>query len=355
MSNFGFPEGTLVLVLDGWKPIETIKVGDQCITYCKDKNILVQGVVEGTLSNDSSALIKATHTHLEFVCGKDQKWFGWKRVWAKKGLPRPKKHLEFTLSETTQDYNITCSAEYVGGENKDVSPEDAALLGWLLSDGYYKWKPDTKNTSSSFGKKRGVTGMIAQAQHKFYKEVEEVIEDVGLEYTMHEDSTGVKTSPVNKYHFKSAGFRSFMDRVVKERLPKNDINWTRHIIGYSKPALYQYLYNFWLADGDTKGCTFLKGGTKITQNFGTVSESILLSMFLQGRRVSQVEKDSEGKCKTLRMLRSGHVTMQEIKKEDVGSSRTYDLNTSEGSYIIRQGDHISITCTSYNKEPTNDQ
>lgn len=356
MNDFGFGKETEILTKEGWKLISDIVVGDECVSYSIDKGCLELDTVIDITKNHNTEVIKLYHKLAEFNCGKDQLWYGWKRMWAKKGCKREKYFHKFTIPEITQEFNILCSAKYSGG-NSTVTPQEAAFIGWLLSDGYYRWSEDTKRTSSSFGNKRGVTGMIAQAQHKFYREVEQVITSVGLPYSLHEDNTGVKTSPVNKYHFHCGEFRSFMDRVVGERLPKSEINWCKHILSYTEDSIYEFLYNFWLADGDTKRDNF--GGTKTTivQNAGTVADSVMLAMFLQGKRVSSGFKSpNDHKCLTLRMLKNGHITMQEVNTESVGLHDTFDILTNNGTYVIKQGSNLSITCSSsFNlKDRTND-
>ena len=345
MSDYGFTKDTQVLTVRGWVDIEDIKEGDLCLSYSIENGFIVHDKVVEVKVLTKTEVLETSHKLCSFLHGKDQKWYGWKRLWAKRGTPRQKSYCVFSIPEATQEFNIICAARYRCSSSK-VTKQEAAFIGWLLSDGYYRWSKDTKRTSSSFGKKRGVIGMIAQAQHKFYKEVEEVIDGVGLTYTVHEDNTGIKTSPVNKYYFKSTEFRDFMDRVVVERLPKAEIDWCSHLLRYGHEEIYEYLYHFWLADGDTYNSTFGEKKTVITQNSGSVSESVTLAMFLQGRRVSTSYKDKNKKCKTLRMMRSGHLTLQETSSKHKLTSDTYDLLTENGTYIIRQGGHISITCSS---------
>lgn len=352
MDNFGFCKHTEVLTENGWTPIDRVSVGNRCVSYSIEKDIMELDTVKDVRCNSSTKMLNVSHKLAGFSCGADQLWYGWKRMWAKKGQPRGKHYQKFSIPQTTQEFNIVCSARYEGGTSS-VTPEEAALLSWVLSDGYYSWSKDTKRTSSSFGKKRGVIGMIAQAQHKFYKEVEEVIDAVGIPYTLHVDSGGVKTSPVNKYHFKCPPFREFMDKVVGERLPKSLINWDKHILSYREPAIQAFLYNFWLADGDTKNKMFGGRQTTIVQNVGSVADAVMLAMFLQGKRVSAAFKSpTDTKCSTIRMLKNRHITMQEVNVASEDTTETFDILTENGTYVIKQGKHLSITCSSsFNLKP----
>lgn len=344
-NNYGFTKDTKVLTIKGWCPISDVNINTKVLSYSIEDAILQQDQVLATNKTQACEIYKTFHKQCSFTHGKDQLWWGWKRLWAKKGLPREKLYHKFKIKDATQEFNIICSAPYKNFNSK-VTEDEAAFIGWLLSDGHYKWSKNTKRTSSSFGKKQGITGMIAQAQHKFYKEVGDVIAKVNLDYTLHLDNTGIKTSPVNKYHFKSKQLRAFMDNVVGIRAAKTEINWCEQILSYGDKEIYQYLYNFWLADGDTLNKVFGKKQTTITQNYNTVSDSVLLAMYLQGRRVSISNKDAVGKCGTLRMLNNSHLTLQETTSDFKELVDTYDVLTRNGTYIIKQGAHISITCSS---------
>ncbi len=348
IENKGFPLGsTKVLTLGGWKYFDELVVGEDVLSYDKRSNEIVVDTLLGT-SLGTSGIHKLYHKNLEVSCGKDQKWYGWKRTWAKQGEKRGKEFLTFSIPETTQEFNLISTAPYKGvGKNPSFTEQDGCLWGWILSDGYYKWKPDTKRTSSSFGKKRGVVGLIAQAQHKFYKEVEEAITGAGLGFYVNVDNTGNKTSPVNKYNFYAEEFRAYIDSTIGERLPKSDINWVGHMLSWDYKTIDQFLYSFWLADGTTKGLSYCGNKMLITQNKGTVYDAVELAMFLKGRRVSSSIKQNttDFVCCSIRMLKNAHITLQETSFDRIGHAETFSVDTNQGTYIIKQGDFISITCS----------
>lgn len=339
----GFNEGTEVLTNTGWVDINKMNVGDNVLTFNTETDIIENDVIthkESCVSN----LHKLHHKHFEVYCGSDQKWYGWKRCWAKKGLPRPKEYLHFSIPESTQEFNVICAGVYEGGNNKVINTDDGNFIGWLLSDGYYKWSKDTRNTSSSFGKLRGINGLIAQAQHKFYKEVEEAIASVGIPYVIDIDTTGVKTSPVNKYRFKCKPFRDYLDTKLNDRRDKHEVDWVKNILSWDNDVINSYLHSFWLADGDTKGNTYCGNKMIITQNLGNISDSVQLAMFFKGRKVSCSYKDSTQKCETLRMLKNRHVTLQETSFDETNSDvELHSITTQNNTYIIRQNKTITIT------------
>lgn len=354
MGNTGFNKETEVLTYEGWKSISDIKPRDRVVSYNIERGILEEDRVLDTIENNEVTLIKVSHKEMVFTTSPDQLWYGWKRLWAKKGLPRQKYYHKFSIMEANQEFNIINSAKYKNmKENPNsVNKNDMALLAWVLSDGYYKWSDRAEVTSCAGGKRKGVIGMVAQAQHKFYKEVEDVIEKVGMACTLHIDIKGKKKSPVNRYYFRSEEFRNFMDKVVGIRKNKDDVNWVEVLLRYNTPCLEEFLYHFWLADGDTKGVDYINPSKFIiTQNKGFVCDAVAMLSFFRGNKITII-KHSGDKCKQIRSVKRAHSTMQEIKREEVGKDTTYDVLTNNGTFVIRQDSFISITCSStFNPHP----
>ncbi|CAH9013306.1 hypothetical protein VP249E411_P0099 [Vibrio phage 249E41-1] len=344
----GFREDTQVLTVNGWINIKDIEVGQKLISYHKKKDKLVYDEVIDTAKLDSK-VINTYNKLTEFTCGKLQKWYGWKRMWAKKGQTRPKKFLEFDLLSTTQEFNILLSGVFdEDGSNEEVTAADGSFLGWITSDGYYKWSEYTGKTSQSKGNKLGLIGMIAQSQHKYWKDVEEAIDEVNLSYSKNVDlPNGEGSLPVNKYHFYAGELRPYFDRVLKERKNKHDTNWTEHVLSWKNEVREAFLYAFWLADGNTKGLTYCGNKMIITQNVGEIFDAVCALMFFKGRRISFSDKDEVGKCKSIRLLRNSHLTLQETKTTILtGKYACYDILTGNNTYVIRQGGFVGITCSS---------
>ena len=55
-------------------------------------------------------------------------------------------------------------------------------MGFILSDGYYRWSDDSQGPSTSFGKRRNIVCMVSQSKNKFSGVVESCLERLGLNY-----------------------------------------------------------------------------------------------------------------------------------------------------------------------------
>lgn len=337
-------DNSQVLTVKGWRYYYDLKVGDTVLTYNTEKGIIEKDKILDTVFIKDQDIITMSNKHWSIESTKDHRWYGWQR--RAKGHTRSgnlERYSEFgfkTTEDINSEFNIIASAPYKSVTDSNVSVEDASFVGWLLSDGYYKWSKDTKKTSSSFGKKRGIIGTIAQAQHKFYKELEDCLNKVGAEYTQHVDSTGIKTSPVNKYDLKSSWLRGFMDRVIGVRKNKHEVDWVGWILSLTDEAREGFLYSFWLADGDTKGHKFNKN-MKITQNEGNICDAVLLSMYFMGNRVTNNLK--QGKCRLLTQISRPHVTAQELDKKYSGVKDVFCITTNNGTFVTKQDNTITIT------------
>ncbi|MDT9702542.1 hypothetical protein, partial [Streptomyces sp. P17] len=86
----------------------------------------------------------------------DHRWYGWQR--RAKGHTRTNNLVRYneygfkTTEEINSEFNILASAKFPTAGRSGVTKEEASFMGWLLSDGYYKWSKDTQRTSASFGR-----------------------------------------------------------------------------------------------------------------------------------------------------------------------------------------------------------
>ena len=339
-------ENSEVLTKDGWKSYEELNTKDIVITYNTSKGYIEEDNISKIHFFPNQPVISMGNKHWSMESTSNHRWYGWQRK--AKGHTRSnnlERYNEFgfkSTGEINSEFNIISSAEFNNKSFGIVTKEEAAFMGWILSDGYYKWSKDTKKTSSSFGKKQAVVGMIAQAEHKFHKEVKDCLDTVGAEYRVDSDSTGIKTSPVLKFYLTSPWLRDFLDRVVGCREDKHNVDWVSWLMELSDEARDSFLYAFWLADGTTKGKVYNKNMT-IAQNEGSICDAVELAMFFTGKRVTRNNKSESSRCKQLTQISRGHVTTQEFVKKDVGNKDVFCITTSNGTFITRQNGVITIT------------
>lgn len=307
-TNYGcLPMDTKVLTQEGFKLFHDLSIGDTIISY-RD-GILVEDKIEDLIFHkdaiiqhygDSKKVFRATHDH---------RWLT---------TTRNVSEIEYkTFKDFNTETKIIATAPYDGG-SADITPNEAALMGWILSDG-------------SFGS--SVT--ISQSRNKFWREIEELHTRLGLEVNKYvskrENGNDVYIYTLPKKYIRDM-FESVNLRLTKKQ------SFESFILSLDRGSLESFLQAFWLADGNTKST---KSYT-IKQNVGDVLDAVMLAMYLIGD--GRVSIDPSGdKCKTIRKHQTKHFTCQRksILKEEIGD--VFCLTTGNGNFIVKQGNEIFLT------------
>jgi len=332
--NYCLPMTTKVLTEGGWKFYGDISVGDNLPVYDEITGSVVMGRVEDRHFYEGTEVYSYRNKDSGFSCTPNHKWLSKQRRVS--GKERYYGSLEFTeAKDLNSESNVLLTAPYVGGTNVNVSEDEAFFMGLLLSDGSYYWSKSLGGKSNSGGKKRYLKMMVGQSKNKYYKEVEESLETLGLTHSkgVVEKDNG---NTVYIYAVHSAPARALLDKVMNERLDRDDYNWTSWVVSLSRVALEAFYKGFYLGDGNTKG-----DDLGISQNEGSVADGIVAATQLIGE--GRVTYKGNDKCKFIRQHRTKHLTWQRIVQNKLPDQDTFCLTTTGSSFIIWQEDSIGIT------------
>lgn len=336
------PMDTMILTKNGWKLFTEVVEGDTVLSMNTDTGLVEDDVIVDKHFFDDKEMFSYANKYDEIICTEDHRWYGWKRKWAKKGLLRPKEFGYFNMKESTIEHNIITAAPYVWNENSSVSVNDAKLIGWLCSDGYYAWSKKSTRTSSSNGKKKEVYSTISQAIHKYWKELEELLDEMGVLYGKHTKPMS-NGNDVYQYKISSKWMRPFLDRVVPGRLDKHCVDWTQWLLSLSKEAADGFYETFYLGDGNMQS---RERGEIVTQNAGNLCDAIATYMLLTGAKVSISNKHV--KCRIIRAQAKSHIGCYKLRSKSLGIVQSFCITTKNSNFIIKQPTgYIGITgnCT----------
>lgn len=123
-----------------------------------------------------------------------------------------------------------------------------------------------------------------------------------------------------------------------------ETNWSEIVMGMDHAQRKAFLAGFLLADGHWKKVTRT---WTWNQNTGDISEALHLASYLVSRGAISVHRRTNplnGRDMTVALLsRKGHVTAQRLTIEDVGREPVFCVRTANESFVMRQGDVITIT------------
>lgn len=343
-------DNTEVLTSKGWAKFEDIKVGDSIIGYDQFNDRLSTCSVTKTYHYKDAEVVDKGHSLWSMESTRDHRWYG-KRL---KNFGKGKNGIKIwqdsvaTTDDLKQTFNITNTAPFIGNEDCSVLPVEAELVGWLLSDGYYKWSDKKEVTSSSNGAKKGIVSVFTQSDNKFWKEMERCLDKNGIDY-VRDISEQENGNHVYKYRPKAKCMRDFLDRVVGCRRQKHDVDWTGWVMSLDRDCLTSFVHSFWLADGDVKNKEE-KIYMTFKQNDGNIQDALMLAGYLLGYNVTRGKK---GKCKGIRFQKvRRHTTTQEFKEKGLRTTDVFCLSTTLDTFVVKQNDIITITGNcSYNAQP----
>lgn len=130
------PKTTQILTRRGWVMWDELKIGDETLGYQDGENVWTR--VTAINMPGVAETVRFGNEHWSTICTPDHRWVMQKgKAGAVKTLP---------LVEGWKDKDTTkliLSAPAIGGDSP-LSPDEASILAWLLSDGHIQWqRPET--------------------------------------------------------------------------------------------------------------------------------------------------------------------------------------------------------------------
>ena len=311
------PMDTKILTKGGLKLFNEVEVGD--VVYSYKNGELVEDVIKYKHFYKDANVVTFGDSKKDLRCTLNHRWLTQKRKWDNALRRNSKEYSEVTFeecSDLTTESKILTVAPYAGGVSS-VTRDQARLLGWILSDG-------------SFGQ----STTIAQSKEKFYRDVEDTINNCGISYTKY-TSPRDNGNDVFIYTLNKGEVRSIFDKMGLLLTKEQD--FTEFLLKLSREALDSFVESFYLGDGGVKNS---KSFT-ISQNVGNVLDAVQLALFLQGD--GRVTVEGKGKCKVVRKHRTKYISCQRKTWKNPTVEDVFCLTTGNGSFVIVQDGEMMLT------------
>lgn len=311
------PDHSEILTRDGWKNCDDLAVGEEVMTYNAAGDYLEWQKCEGKhiFDHDQELLVfENGRRKLQFT--HDHRWHvrqGGGTVTHSYGTHTyPEKHKVVTGGELNRNHSIICTAGYLGTESI-VTPDQARLIGWIVTDGYYRRR---RNCGEA---------VVYQSPKKFLQEVSAVAG--GKPKKPHPES-GVIAVPVLKHLLKEV--EQYLD---KSKLPQ-------FVTRLSRPAaeaMYDAMYK---ADGTVsegrKGNFFAKEREDVRSAFR------ILALML-GKQTSNGKKGCYISDRRYMQIAAG------VVREEHYKGRVWCPSTANGTWVMKQNGVITITGNSWQR------
>lgn len=319
---FCVPLSTKALTRNGIKAHNEISLGDEVLGY--KNGSLVWTKVTHVHHPGKQEVVTFGNKHRQFMATKDHRWVGRKRT-DHGSDGRSYDHCMFTTDEFVRggsDHNLLLSAPLFSEDRSGLSPLQASLLGWMITDGHIRWSDCTSRlTSQSGGSKRGVSGFLTQMKPNTRK----IIENKLSVFIRHSTPTGYDIHPSN-----------LRDLFIVSGLNHDYSNLYQVVLSMGTEQVTEFWEACWLAEGS-------ENGNRISQNPGPKYDAIRLACYLTGHfpGVSRPVLDGHS-CRSFAIgkptMTSARVGYGEHQTEEV-----WCITTETGNWVSVDVEQYALT------------
>jgi hypothetical protein len=346
-GNFCVPLDTEALTSTGWRKYWDLKVGDAVLGYDTTDERCRWTPITGITPLFDAPIVEFGNKDFKVRCTENHSWIGrWRGrsdrpvqsmrpTWAAKQGPLTWDRLETRLFR--EGHDLLLAAEADTPNLATITAPEAALIGWLVTDGSIERSVSTGRTSQAKGTKVGFRGRIFQKNH--LDELLGDLADAGVEYT-----SGMKPDGVWWFSLPPEWMRDVWDRA---RLDKRSL--TEFVLDLGNAQRDAFLRAGMLAEGwlgaynrtvEPKadyGPWYRWG---FAQNEGDTFEAFALAATLSGYAVRH--HHTNARCKPFH-LGKPKLDAKYLKMTPAGVVPVWCIETGLGTWVMRQGPVVAIT------------
>jgi len=124
------PTDAEILTKDGWKKYNEVVIGEEVLTYdYKTKKLVWQPLQDKAVFEYNGQLMRLGNTRMEFLATFDHRWV----------VNDGKREKIVRGYQLRSNHKIPLTGDYQPNESI-LTPREAAILGWIVTDGYFRWR-----------------------------------------------------------------------------------------------------------------------------------------------------------------------------------------------------------------------
>lgn len=323
--NFCVPMDTQALTIEGWKSYDEIKVGD--VVLGEDEGVLRWTEVTEKHFFTDCEFTRLRSGQFNAVTTAGHRWVGTKLVDRGKG-GRVEVPSIFTTEEMSKTHTIRTSALARTENLLDVSAVEAAVIAWLHTDGSIVRSTFTGAPAQAGGMKVGFRGIIFQSKLEGLVHLRWLLAKVPHRERLRADGKLVE------FHLDPCWLRDLW-----ERAELDDQTLEQFTLRLGVGERQAFVDAAWRAEG------WMNGNTKtMAQNRGPVCDAMRTAAFMLGHHVTTTSNGVyKGRENVNLSLCRPRVTGQRMRKEAAGRGDAWCISTGLGSWVMRQGDQVTLT------------
>lgn len=329
-TTFCVPQtGAEILTRRGWLSHAEVVAGDETLGYNAGRAEWTR--VLGVHRFDDAPVLRIGHSSFEARCTPGHRWLVERRGWAN-GRAYTAPEL-LPVEALTSEHRIIAAAPAAGG-TLDVTPDEAAVIAWVFTDGSLRIAPLGNGPSQAGGRRQHHGASIIQKKQPHVDNIRALLARCGADAgeTRRQDGAHVFAlrSPWVRELWRRAGVATKRDDL------------TAFVLGLSIAARSAFVAACMAAEGHETP----KGRRTFHQNEGALLDAFQLAAFMEGRRATKRTRGTiPGGTAThgTVTLKRPEVGMQRTTVEPDGTAPVWCVTTELGSWTMRQGADIMLT------------
>lgn len=324
------PMDTEALTRTGWKKYDQLAIGEEVLTYNQNTRTSEWKPILELAYFSDRPVIEYGHSHWKVRTTADHRWYGFRRRERSGGVRQYETEV-FTAENITSEHNIITAAPCVDEGILPITPKQAAILGWVVSDGSYRFSTLPDGRARANGTKHGVTACVVQKKELQSLHIEQLLDGVSTSVSHRDCGTAV-------WNISAAAFREIWNAAELDMFTPN---WVEFVSKCSPEARNQFLNSILLAEGHRRD----HGEWRISQNQGSLADAIRVGLHLEGHDTRVTTHLSyTGKLHDVYTARKrSHITCQKFKTTNSSVEDVWCPRTENGTWVMRQGNVITVT------------
>lgn len=330
-------DGTEILTQRGWLRHDEVRVGDKTLGAVNGRAIWT--AITSVHHSPAAPVVRLENGSWSAVCTPDHRWLLDRRV-VVDGVrtyvgakPRP-------LNELVGDDRIRLAVPAEGGDSP-VTADEAAIIGWVLTDGHLLYTPPTGAArQGSDAQFCFIKALIGQSKPEGVAELRRLLRDVP--HTERRTCNARYTSGEHIVFALSADYTRKLWSRARLAADKHGQDYTEFVCGLSKRARTAFVEAAMAGDGHTSA----SGQRTFAQNEGPILDAFQLALHLQGvgaRRIDpRVISRSSAQHGGVRWARP-YVKRDGTRVVAAGAADVWCVETDCGTWTMRQLGNISLT------------
>lgn len=143
------------LTRSGWRTHDKLAIGDEILAFNNDTGVCEWTPVRATRVYEAAQTYRVEHARWAVTATAEHRWIMQRKGW--KGTPDPGREFRTTDTIRRGGGSVLLAAPAVD-EPTLLTDREAAIIGWLLTDGSFRWRED-------LGRGGAISAAIQQSKH----------------------------------------------------------------------------------------------------------------------------------------------------------------------------------------------